>query len=118
MISQGLGLEESDISKERITGHYGNEIISVKAHIIGPKAQTLARKIVDSLSKEAKSSIRAEIEKSLDEHDSLFLRLDRQSFGGSSVSLSDDEPIRIKLKPKGRTGGRDSMIAHYEELIR
>ncbi len=117
MVENTLGFDESEISKEKITGHFGNEIISVKVHVIGPTAQILAGRIVGSLSQSARVSIREGIEKSLDEHDSLYLRLDRQTLEDPSLSLSDEEPIRIKLKPKSRSGGRESMKIQYEELV-
>jgi RNA binding exosome subunit len=112
-----LSIQEEEMTKEKILGYFGNEIISVKAHIISRRAQEVAYLILKSLSKNAKSLLLAEIENSLDEHDSLFLRLDRQSLNDSEISLSDEEPIRIKLKPKSRFGGRTSMKQEYVDLI-
>ena len=117
-IENRFGLRPEEVSSERIMGHFGNEMISVKAHLVGNRAQEVARIIVGALSRTAKNSIRAELERSLDEHDSIYLRLDRQTLGESSLSLSDEEPIRIKLKPKTRSGGRQSMEKQYEELIK
>jgi RNA binding exosome subunit len=113
-----LGLDSSELNVEKITGHFGNEILSVRAHVIGERAQAVATRIIEQLSKTARDSIRNEIGKALDEHDSLYLRLDRQSLQDPLLSLSDEEPIRIKLKPKGRFGGRQTMKREYEELIR
>ena len=104
--------------KEKILGYFGNEIVSVRAHIVGRKTHAVSDLIFRSLSKNARSLLLSEIEKSLDEHDSLYLRLDRQSLNDPQISLSDDEPIRVKLKPKSRFGGRSSMKEQYEELIR
>jgi len=117
LVQSKLGLESEEVSKERIAGHFGNEIVSVKAHVIGSRAQVVATQIFGSLSKLARTSIREELEKSLDEHDALYLRLDRQSLLESSISLSDEEPIRIKLKPKSRGGGRQLVRLGYQELI-
>jgi RNA binding exosome subunit len=116
-ITEKFGLQESEITREKISGHYGNEIISIRAHIIGARANDLANRILASLSSAARLSVHSEIERSLDEHDSLFFRLDRQTLGGSSISLSDDEPIKIKFKPKNRSGGRKFMKEQYEELM-
>jgi RNA binding exosome subunit len=104
--------------KEKILGYFGNEIVSVRAHIIGKKTQGVSALIFRSLSKTARSLLLSEIEKSLDEHDSLYLRLNRQSLNDQEISVSDDEPIRVKLKPKSRFGGRSSVREQYEELIR
>jgi RNA binding exosome subunit len=118
LVKSKLGLEDEEVSEEKITGYFGNEMISVKAHVIGEQANIVANLIVASLSREAKNSILSELEKSLDEHDSLYLRLDRQTLGEKFLNLSDEEPIRIKFKPKSRSGGRRSIIEQYEELIR
>lgn len=117
-VENKFALEPEEVATEKITGHFGNDMISVRAHLVGERAQETATRIVESLAKNARNSIRAELQRSLDEHDSLYLRLDRQTFGESSLSLSDEEPIRIKLKPKVRSGGRQSMAKQYEELMR
>ncbi len=118
LVSDRLGLDSSELSEEKITGYFGNNILSVTAHVIGPKARAVAGQILKRLSSAAKEYIRTEIEKSLDEHDSLYLRLDRQSLQNPLMSLSDEQPIRIKLKPKSRFGGRKAMKEEYEELFR
>jgi RNA binding exosome subunit len=117
LVLDKLGVDPSEISGEKITGYFGNEILSVRVHVIGPRARTVAGHILKQLSRTAKEYIRTEIEKSLDEHDSLYLRLNRQSLQGPLMSLSDEEPIRIKLKPKSRFGGRKAMKEEYEELL-
>jgi RNA binding exosome subunit len=118
LVIDKLGLDLSEISEEKITGYFGNDTVSVRAHVIGPRAQIVAGQIFKLLSCSAKASIRGEMEKSLDEHDSLYLRLDRQRLQDPLMSLSDQEPIRIKLKPKSRFGGRKAMKEEYEELFR
>lgn len=117
-VESRFDLGSNDLAKENMTGHFGNQLISVKAHIIGQRVQEVARKIVQSLSNSSKAIIVSEIEKSLDEHDSLFLRIDRQTLDEASLALSDDEPIRVKLKPRTRYGGRQSMKSQYEELLK
>ena len=117
LVKNRLGIDETEITEEKITGYFGNEMTSVRAHIIGKRAQVVASQIFELLSKPARVTILSEIEKSLDEHDSLYLRLDRQSLKDDFLSVSDEEPIRIKLKPKNRFGGRVSMMQEYKELI-
>ncbi len=117
LVEERLGLEPSELTHEKITGYFGNEILSIRAHVTSPKAQILAERIIEHLSNAARTSIRSDIDKAVDEHDALYLRLDRQSLSNPMLSISDEEPIRIKLKPKGRFGGRQTMIREYEELI-
>jgi RNA binding exosome subunit len=117
LVNNKLRLEEGELTEEKITGYFGNEIVSIRAHLIGPRAKIVSVGIIESLSDQARNSIRAELDRSLDEHDALYLRLDRQSLGDTKISLSDEEPIRIKLKPKNRLGGREIMKLEYEKLI-
>jgi len=117
MVRKRLGLEEDEITREKAVGYFGNEIISIRAHIIGDRAQATSLRIIRLLSKSARTLILSEIEKSLDEHDALYLRLDRQSLKDDFLSISDEEPIRIKLKPKNRFGGRSNMLQEYKDLI-
>ncbi len=115
-VSEGLRLVSGDLQTETVEGHYGNSIIYAKAHITGRRAQEVAVTILNDLSRDAKSKVLSEMEKSMDEHDSLFLRIDRQRID-REINLSDEEPIRVKLKPKFRSGGRGSMKESYKELI-
>jgi len=117
IVSEDLGVAREELQTENIVGHYGNAIVSVKAHIIGRGAQGVATLILRSLSEGAKKQVLLELEKSMDEHDALYLRIDRQSIDRELV-ISDEEPIRVKLKPKFRAGGRASMREGYEEMIR
>ena len=116
LVEDIFGIENTEIIREKISGHFGNQITVIRAHIIGQRAQIVAHRIVVALSSEARASIHGEITRSLDEHDSLYLRLDRQSFEDRTLSVSDEEPIRVKLKPKVRSG-RQFMIRQYEEMI-
>jgi len=117
LISEKLGLAPEELKTESVEGYYGNAIVSVKAHITGKRAREVALGILRSLSKRAKQQILSELKKSMDEHDALYLRIDRQSIN-REIALSDEEPIRVKLKPKFRVGGHNSMKEGYEELIR
>lgn len=117
IISDKLGLAPEELHTERVDGYYGNPIVSVKAHVTGRRAREIALGILRNLSKRAKQQIMSELDKSMDEHDALYLRIDRQSIN-REIALSDEQPIRVKLKPKYRAGGHNSMKESYEELIR
>lgn len=110
-------ISDQDAKIEYLAGHYGNRLAYVKAHIIGERATEISRMILSRLDQSCKPSLVSELEKYLDEHDALYLRLDRQELPRSFL-LGEDEPIRIKLKPRVRIGDRRSMIEAYVEMIR
>ncbi|MGI0092353.1 MAG: RNA-binding domain-containing protein [Nitrososphaerales archaeon] len=117
LVCERLAMGREELHIEIIQGHYGNEIISAKAHLIGRRAYEVSLEIFRRLSSRSREKLLEELDRSIDEHDSLYLRIDRQSLG-SEFGLSDEEPVRVKLKPKHRTGGRESMLANYKDLIR
>ena len=116
MVLSAFDLSSSEISVSNVEGHFGNKLILVKAHLVGERAQDVASKISAIFSDSARAQISENIEKSMDEHDALFLRLDRQSLD-RAFNLNDEEPIKIKLKPKFRRS-RSEMIRSYLEMIR
>lgn len=114
-VSAKLGLAKTDFELGEVQGHFGNKIVTVKAHVTGTRAQDIASDMLMNLSKGARAQTLEDLGKTIDEHDALYLRIDRQSIDWV-IALSDQEPIRVKLKPKIR-GSRKSMREGYKELI-
>jgi RNA binding exosome subunit len=117
-VKEEFGINDEDISMDKIEGYFGNLILSVKVHIIGPRTKTMANRIFSHLSKNSRETLLSELDKSMDEHDSFYIRIDRQTLGTGEIFLSDEEPIRVKLKPKRRIGGKESMKKEYAVLIK
>jgi RNA binding exosome subunit len=117
-VKEEFSLNNDDISLEKIEGYFGNEILSIKVHVIGPRSKSVADRIFSRLSKNSRQTLLSELDKSMDEHDSLYIRIDRQTLGSGELFLSDEEPIRVKVKPKRRVGGHQSMREQYRELIK
>ncbi|MHB8568275.1 MAG: RNA-binding domain-containing protein [Nitrososphaerales archaeon] len=107
-----FGIETSDIASEKLGGYYGNELLMARAHIVGKRASEIVSRIADRLTESTRKEITARISSSMDEHDALYLRFDRQKIL-EGLSDSDDEPIRIKIKPKIRFGGCEAMKEAY-----
>lgn len=116
-LSNTFGLKETDIACESVEGHFGNLITLIKVHVIGERSMLVARCLTSHLSKCAKSNIMSELRISMDQHDSLYLRFDRQTLH-RQLELDDDEPIRIKLKPKFRLADRSTIMKAYTELLK
>ncbi|MDA4111714.1 MAG: hypothetical protein OK439_04195 [Thaumarchaeota archaeon] len=117
LVIEKLGIHEDEFMTEKMHGYFGNQIESVKGHVIGQRAQIVASTIFSHLSKNSRIQLLSELEKSIDEHDSLYLRVDRQLLEDNEIFLSEEEPIRVKIKPKKRFGGHAFMKREYEDLI-
>jgi len=116
-VCEALGIFEIEISKEPLKGHYGNSLDFIKAHLTSNRAESVVSRIFSGLTESSREELLTHLDSSMDEHDALYLRLDRQSIE-SGLSLSDQEPIRIKIKPKFRRGGHESMKAAFMEELR
>ncbi len=116
-LSEKLGLFPEELQTEAIQGHFSNSIIAAKAHVTGRRAQQVAAGVFANLSSTSKAQLLWELDKSMDEHDALYLRIDRQS-PNREITISDEEPIRLKFKPRFRTDGHESMKDNYRAMIR
>ena len=116
-VCASFSLDSSEISSEGLNGHYGNELRLAKAHLIGKRARETAKRIRDSLSDSSRGQVSRDFNNSIDEHDALYLRLDRQTLYSGSLTLSDEEPIRVRMKPRIRTGGHESMKLAYHRVL-
>jgi RNA binding exosome subunit len=116
-VCEALGIGDTEISKESLEGHYGNRLEFIKAHLIGRRAEEVVGRISSGLTESSRKELLAQLDSSMDEHDALYLRLDRQSIE-SGLSISDQEPIRVKIKPKFRRGGHEVMKAAFIEELK
>ncbi len=86
---------------EDLEGHFGNRIISVRYLLTGEEAMTAFRGIVSFMGPERVRELLEGLELALDEHKALFIRLSKQDLLRGSAVLSQVDPIRIKVKPRG-----------------
>ena len=115
-VSRSLGIPVTSVELDTLEGHYGNVLHSAKAHIVGQGADQVSKSILSRLDSQSKATIISDLEKSVDQHDTLYLRLDRQLLG-EGLALGSEEPIRIKLKPKNRYGNRRVVRDAYRGLL-
>jgi RNA binding exosome subunit len=116
-VCKAFGLEPREISFTCAEGHYGNRLVYAKAHLVGERASEVYESVSQSLTDSAHVQLGTLIERSIDEHDALYLRFDRQNLNGG-LALSDEEPIRLKVKPRFRKGGKSIMASMYRRDLR
>jgi RNA binding exosome subunit len=99
-----------DLPEERqeAEGHYGNEIIWIRHHLVDVEAEAALRLIISHIDAEERRAILRELHSALDEHNALYIRLSKQVLvmRGSAVLASSD-PIRVKVKPRPYVVKRD-----------
>lgn len=85
---------------ERLEGHFGNEILSVRLHVVGEEANLAFKTVVARLPIYLKAGVLANIGAFIDEHSSFFLRLDKQQLVAGNLALGSGDSVRLKVKPR------------------
>jgi len=108
ILSERLAISQAPETEE-LEGHFGNRILHVRYHLTGEEATTAFRNTLLCMGSERRSELLAKLEESVDEHNVLYIRLGKQEFVKGNAVLSQVDPIRIRVKPKGflmKTGAR------------
>jgi RNA binding exosome subunit len=108
-----------DLPEERqeAEGHHGNKIVWVRHHLTGEDAQAGLRGIVSRMGGDEKESILGGLDSGLDEHNALYMRLNKQVLVvNGAVVLASSDPIRVKVKPRSHMVKRDPA-GFYTRLL-
>jgi len=84
---------------EVLEGHFGNRIIRVRYHVTRREASGVFAHICSLIPSPEKKKILGEIGRNIDEHKALFLRFSKQELLNGRLALSENDPIRIKVRP-------------------
>jgi RNA binding exosome subunit len=119
-VFKALDLPKESIEIESLEGYFGNTLKLAKSHITGESATSISQSILSKLDSRSRALVASELTSRMDEHDALYIRIDRQLLLGQEgeLVLGDEEPVRVKLKPKHRFGGRDAMMEAYRKLLK
>jgi RNA binding exosome subunit len=114
-VEKMFGVSSPEI--ERLEGHFGNEILKARVHVTGESASKVFRTIVSGMNPNLIKEIGDNLAMYLDEHSSMFLRLDKQALVSGSVVLGSGDPVRIKVKPRTymAKGGAPSFFRELME---
>jgi RNA binding exosome subunit len=115
-INNVLSISPDRFSPNSSEGHWGNRILLLSAVIGSEEANSLISKILSSLNKIDRHSLSDFSFKFIDEKGNLYIRLDKQRICQGRTSLSDNDSIRIRLRPVRRykpTG----ILENYRRLL-
>ena len=85
---------------ERLEGHFGNEILSVRFHLIGEEAMEAFDGLAAKLPEDLRAVLVSKIGEFLDEHSAFYLRLDKQKLMAGTLALGSRDTVRLKVKPR------------------
>jgi len=91
---------EKLITRDRVLGHYNNEIIIFKARITNKKQiENFLRSLSERIDEEDKRRLFNLFDKRLDDSGTLYLRFDKQEAFLGELRLSEGEDvIRVRIK--------------------
>jgi RNA binding exosome subunit len=108
-ISRTLSIDADKFRHTESTGHWKNKILLLTGNLESDEANILAQKILSSLSSVEREQISTSYGSLIDEKGNLYLRLDKQRICQGTISLSESDSIRVKLRPIVRFNG-DSIF--------
>ncbi len=103
------------IQKERVTGHFGNPIITLRARI--EQAHAIRRTlnaVKEKLSPRELNTLKQNASQYLDNNCNLFIRFDKQSAARGMLKFGREDPILLKLKLAAYPARRETAL----ELVR
>lgn len=86
--------------RERLDGHFGNEVIHLRYHLTGEEAWLAFTIIADRLESGDLRALLEGLDSAIDEHSALFLRFSKQDLVMGRLAISAGDPIRVRLKPR------------------
>jgi len=86
-------------TRRYVQGHHGNPIVTFEARLTKPQqVDEFALRLTRQLAKREKLLIQRNLDMHCDDQGNLYIRLDKQQAFRGALDLSDEDPIRVKLK--------------------
>lgn len=108
-------IREEEFSVEKIEGHYGNPILLFRTVLSKKRAEEFVKKLVSKISQVQVNEVLDNIGMYF-EGSALFLRIGKGEFVGGTVSLQQNNAIKIKIKVP--IYKKDEIASTYAELLR
>ena len=83
-------------------GHWGNRIILTTGRLESAEANTLIKKILNSLNSMERGRLSNSLQSFIDEKRNLYLRLDKQRICQKRISLAESDSVRLRFRPTRR----------------
>ncbi len=115
-IEETLAVPAASFSGKPSEGHFGNNIILLRAIVTSLEAGVLATRIISSLNSSDRHELAHSIDYYSDEKGNLYLRLDKQRICRGKLSLAESDAVRVKFKPVRRYRPSDN-IETYRGLL-
>ena len=95
-LSDMFGIEDDEIAKREIPGHFGNPIMMLHMELKKKRADEFIKKLVSIIPRDIIVTLLANIEERIFES-SLYIRFSKQSLVKKILTLEEKDPIRIAI---------------------
>ena len=95
-LSDMFGIEDDEIAKREIPGHFGNPIMMLHMELKKKRADEFIKKLVSLIPRDIIVALLANIEERIFES-SLYIRFSKQDFVRKNLTFEESDPIRIAI---------------------
>ena len=114
-LSELFQVKEEEFSQEETTGHHGNPILFFKTTLAKKRAEEFVHMLVSKTSQKQLDEVLENIDMYF-EDSSLFLRIGKGEIVNKTVSLQQNNAIKIRIKVP--IYKKDDITRTYTELLR
>jgi hypothetical protein len=112
-----LGINPQEFAASSLKGHFGNDIILLKANLNGKNATELAHRIARMINGEDRMQVHDNFDLYLDEKNSLHIRISKQKLFERKIVLSQTDALKMKFRTVRRFQRRSEMDVYRKFLV-
>ena len=112
-----LDVKPEEFGVNGVKGHFGNEIMLLKANINGKHATEIAYKIAGMMSEMDRTYMHDNFDLFVDDKNSLYIRISKQKLFERKIVLSQTDSLKIKLKTVRRFQPEREMENYRKFLV-
>ncbi len=109
-------IEAEEFTTDSIKGHFGNEIVRLKANLNSKRATDIAYKMISMMSEEDRTLMRDNFDLYTDGKNTIYVRISKQKIFECKVVLEQSDSLKIKLKMVRRFQG-ESELENYRQML-
>ena len=95
-LNELFGIEKEEISKQELSGHFGNPILLLHVEIKKKRANQFIKKLVSLIPRNIMNKLLTNIEEQIFES-SLYIRFSKQNLVKKKLELEEKDPVRIAI---------------------
>ena len=95
-LNELFGIEKEEISKQELSGHFGNPILLLHVEIKKKRANQFIKKLVSLIPRNTMNKLLTNIEEQIFES-SLYIRFSKQNLVKKKLEFEEKDPVRIAI---------------------